>query len=83
MIGALLRLSLLPLTVFATISSCARRLLARWVTAGHALVEYNRAVAMRPQVRDLVARNVFELFTTTDQLLSALRAVVEKSFQLS
>jgi hypothetical protein len=44
-----------------------------------ALVEYNRAVIARPQVRELVAQNAFELFTVTDQLLSELRAVVEQN----
>jgi hypothetical protein len=40
--------------------------------------EYNRSVATRPQVRELVAQNAYDLFTDTDELLTGLRAVVEQ-----
>jgi hypothetical protein len=44
----------------------------------HWLAEYNRAVVMRPQVRELVAQAAFDLFANTDQLLSLLRGIVEQ-----
>jgi hypothetical protein len=45
----------------------------------HWLAEYNRAVAMRPQVRYLIGESAFELFVDVDEIVSQLKAVIEQN----